>query len=66
MVAVARHLLWEACMEGTDTDHDRWMDKITNALRSFRQASQRKAEELQAHCGARDATTAIHWKGSPS
>lgn len=39
-------------MEGTsNNEHDRWMEKITNALRSFRMASQRKAEQMQAHRG---------------
>jgi hypothetical protein len=37
-------------MEGTThSEHDQWMDKITQALRSFRAASQRKAEQMQAH-----------------
>jgi len=37
-------------MEGTsNNDHDKWMEKITQALRSFRMASQRKAEQMQAH-----------------
>ena len=35
-------------MEGTSKiDHDRWMEKITQALRSFRMASLRKVEELR-------------------
>ena len=46
---VARGLLCEATMEGTSNiDHDRWMQKITHALRSFRMASQLKAEQTQA------------------
>jgi len=33
-------------MESTSNrEHDVWMDKITRALKSFRQASQRKAIE---------------------
>jgi len=36
-------------MEGTpDIEHDRWMTKITLALRGFRTASLRKAEQAQA------------------
>jgi len=35
-------------MEGTSSEHDLWMAKITNALRSFRMATQRKAEQTQA------------------
>ena len=35
-------------MDGQNWDHDRWMDKITNALRSLRQAGLRIAEQLQA------------------
>jgi hypothetical protein len=35
-------------MNGTTSiEHDRWMEKIANALRSFRMASQRKADEAQ-------------------
>jgi len=35
-------------MEGTsDIEHDRWMTKITLALRGFRNASLRKAEQAQ-------------------
>ena len=37
-------------MEGTSKiEHDRWMEKITDALRSFRVASLRKIEEMRAH-----------------
>jgi len=37
-------------MESTSkTEHDRWMEKITDALRSFQTASQRKAEQMRAH-----------------
>jgi hypothetical protein len=36
-------------MDGTsNTEHDRWMEKITLALRSFRMASQRKADQAEA------------------
>ena len=35
-------------MEGTTNEHDRWMSKITNALRSFRTATQLKAQQAQA------------------
>jgi hypothetical protein len=35
-------------MDGTSSEHDLWMAKITNALRSFRMATQRKAEQTQA------------------
>jgi hypothetical protein len=36
-------------MDGTSNiEHDRWMEKIANALRTFRMASQRKADEAQA------------------
>jgi hypothetical protein len=35
-------------MNGQNWEHDRWMDKITNALRSFRQAGLRIADQLQA------------------
>ncbi len=46
---VARGLLYGGIMEGTsNVEHDRWMDKITRALRSFRVASLRKAEQAQA------------------
>jgi hypothetical protein len=34
-------------MDGQNRDHDRWMDKITNALRSLRQADVRTAERVQ-------------------
>jgi hypothetical protein len=35
-------------MEGTSNiDHDRWMQKIAHALRSFRMASQLKTEQTQ-------------------
>jgi hypothetical protein len=35
-------------MEGTSNlEHDRWMTKITQALRSFRTASLRKAEQAE-------------------
>jgi hypothetical protein len=36
-------------MDGTSTtEHDLWMEKITLALRSFRTASLRKAEQAEA------------------
>jgi hypothetical protein len=36
-------------MEGTSKiEHDRWMEKITDALRSFRRESQRKADPKHA------------------
>jgi hypothetical protein len=35
-------------MDGTDSDRDPWMFKITRALQGFRQASRREAEEMEA------------------
>jgi hypothetical protein len=48
-------------MEGTsEIEHDRWMEKIAEALRSFRMASLRKAKELSA-----PPTTAESAAGEP-
>ena len=35
-------------MDGQNRDHDRWMEKIVNALRSFQQAGVRATEQVQA------------------
>jgi hypothetical protein len=35
-------------MDGQNRDHDRWMEKIVNALRSFQQAGVRSTEQVQA------------------
>ena len=51
-------------MEGTSSnDHDRWMEKIARALRSFRMASQLRVDPAQAPGGSpRDGT---HDDGHP-
>ena len=45
-------------MEAPNLEHDRWMEKITHALRSFRMASQRKADQAQDRTGSRDGGSA--------
>jgi hypothetical protein len=42
-------------MDASNLEHDRWMEKITHALRSFRSASQRKADQAEGRTGSADA-----------